>query len=79
VRIFRATGLDAIGHLEDQINAWLKSTLTDDLEGKRTDTDAILLDCTARDERLTTCLGYLDRIDDAMEGNGSMGLWRASR
>lgn len=43
------------------------------------DGNAILLDCTARDETLTTCLGYLDGIADAMQGMVSMGLLRASR
>ena len=37
--------------------------------GYYNDGNAILLDCTARDETLTTCLGYLDGIADAMQGN----------
>jgi aromatic ring-cleaving dioxygenase len=37
VRIFRATGQDAIDHLEEQINAWIGGTLGDEDEIKRTD------------------------------------------
>jgi pullulanase/glycogen debranching enzyme len=42
--------------------------------GYYNDGNAILLDCTARDETLTTCLGYLDGIADAMQGNGINGF-----
>lgn len=38
VRIFRATGLDAIGHLKTKSTRGLRARLLNDLEVKRTDT-----------------------------------------